>query len=229
MDDLAGPVALEPDEAILATVPPRLLSLKDGDTFLVADGHGDISGGADGLFHHDTRVVSHFQLFIGDKRPSSLSDGLSKDNAVFTFHGANLALPPMGGRAAPRGVIHVERKRCLHDDHLFERIRLSNFSLEQMMLPIMFDYDADFRDIFEVRGMRRERRGTRRAAELTGRGVVFGYDGLDGVRRTGSIAFSEPPWRMTERRAEFMFMLGPGERIDLYPRGRRGRTSNSHR
>ena len=31
-----------------------------------------------------------------------------------------------------------------------------------------------------------------------------------------TVAFSEPPWRMDEGRAEFMFTLSPGERIDLF-------------
>jgi glycogen debranching enzyme len=34
--------------------------------------------------------------------------------------------------------------------------------------------------------------------------------------RLSTVAFSEPPWRMDEGRAEFMFTLSPGERIDLF-------------
>jgi len=215
MDDLAGP-ALEPDEVVAGGDLAELLSLKDGDTFLVADAWGDILGGVDGLFADDTRILSLFRLLIGGKRPSKLSAGLSRDNAAFTFHGANRALPPVGGRAAPRGILHVERKRCLHAGRLFERLRLTNYSLEEVMTPIAFDYDVDFRDMFEVRGLQRARRGAPVEPRLTGRGVVFGYDGLDGVRRAGAVSFSEPPWRLTSRRADFMFALAPGQRMDLY-------------
>ena len=73
----------------------ELLSLKDGRAFIVANHNGDITGGAEGLFHHDTRILSHFIFLVGDRRPWRLSSTLSKDNAVFTFHGANRALPPM--------------------------------------------------------------------------------------------------------------------------------------
>src|SRR5438477_9963052 len=125
MDDLAGPVALEPDESVVTSDLAHLLSLKDGDAFLVADSQGDILGGVDGFFCNDTRILSRLRLLIGDKRPSPLSFGLTQDNAVFTFHGANLALPPIGGRATPRGVIHIERKRSLCRARLFERIRLA--------------------------------------------------------------------------------------------------------
>ena len=170
----------------------------------------------DGLFSDDTRLLSRFRLLIGEKRPSKLSSGLSRDNAVFTFNGANLALPPVGERSTPRGVIHLERKRCLHADHLFERLRLTNFGLDEVMLPIAFEYAADFRDVFEIRGIRRTARGIVAAPRLNGRSVVFGYDGLDGVRRNAIVAFSEPPWRMTAGRADFMFALAPGRRMDLY-------------
>jgi hypothetical protein len=42
-------------------------TMKHGDSFLVLDSHGDIgvsAGGPDGLFHHDTRYLSHFGLLV---------------------------------------------------------------------------------------------------------------------------------------------------------------------
>jgi glycogen debranching enzyme len=194
----------------------QLLSLKDGDTFMVADSFGDLRGGADGLFIGDTRVLSRYGLTIGDKRPSKLSFALSRDNAVFTFHGSNLDLPPVGGRATPRGVIHLERRRCLHQGRMFERIRLTNFGLDEVMAPLCITYGADFRDMFEVRGLRRRARGVARAPFANGRSVHFAYQGLDGLERTCALEFSEPPWRMSEARADFLFALAPRRPVDLY-------------
>jgi glycogen debranching enzyme len=216
MDDLAGATVADPEPAVLSSEAAQLLSLKDGDSFLVADAWGDIRGGADGLFHRDTRILSRFCLQVGDKRPARLGYALSRDNAAFTMNGANRQLPPLGGRATPRGVIHVERKRCLNDGRLFERVRLTNFGLDEVMAPISIAYGADFADIFEVRGLSRLARGMAAEPRFTGRGVVLDYDGLDGVRRCSVIAFSEPPWRMTATLAEFMFGLPPGARTDLY-------------
>lgn len=191
-------------------------SLKDGHAFLVANQNGDITGGAEGLFDRDTRVLSHLVFLVGDRRPFRLSSTLSKDNAVFTFHGANRNLPPGAGRGTPRGAIHVERRRVLRDERLFERVRCTNFGLDQVMLPIGFEYAADFRDIFEVRGLKRRARGELKGPRQVGRLVEFAYDGLDGERRTSSLAFSEPPWRMDGGRADFMFTLAPGHQIDLF-------------
>jgi glycogen debranching enzyme len=214
MDDNAG-ADLDAGDTV-TPAPEQSLSMKDGDTFVVFDPWGDLRGGADGFFCDDTRILSRWRLLVGGRRPSKLSFGLSRDNAAFTFNGANLALPPVGGRATPRGVIHLERKRCLYHGRLFERVRLTNFGLDELMLPIAFEYGADFRDMFEVRGMRREMRGVLTTPRLTGRGVVFGYDGLDGVHRAGAVTFSQPPWRLTDERADFMFALTPGDQLDLY-------------
>ena len=42
----------------------RLFVLKEGDTFLVADAVGDVTGEGDGFFHNDTRLLSCFRLLI---------------------------------------------------------------------------------------------------------------------------------------------------------------------
>jgi glycogen debranching enzyme len=216
MDDLAGPSPLEPDETATSGDLGHVLAMKNGDTFLVADPWGDILGGLDGLFTDDTRILSLFRLCIGAKRPSRLSFGLSRDNVVFSFNGANHALPPVGGRSAPRGIIHLERRRCLDRGRLFERLRLTNYSLDEVLAPITFEYAADFRDMFEVRGMRRPARGAVVAPRVDGRSVVFAYEGLDRAHRSGVVAFSESPGRMSHRRAAFVFPLAPGARADLF-------------
>ena len=216
MDDLAATGELEPEEAVAEGDLAELLSLKEGTTFMVADAWGDVRGGVGGLFGDGTRLLSRFRLLIGDKRPSRLNYGLSRDSAVFTFNGANLALPPVGGRTIPRGVIHLERKRCLGGGRLHERLRLTNFGLDRVMTPVSFDFAVDFRDIFEVRGMHRAARGRAEAPRLTGRGVCFAYVGLDGVGRDAEIVFSEPPWRLGADRADFMFSLAAGATMDLF-------------
>ena len=194
----------------------QLLSLKDGDCFVVADSYGDILGGADGLFDDDTRLLSRLRLLIGGKLPSKLGSGVSRDNVIFTFHGCNRPLPFMGQKATPPGVLHIERRRFLWDRRLYERVRIVNHSLDDTILPLAYEFDADFRDIFEVRGIARKARGTTHAPDAGGRGVTFGYTGLDEVERRSVIDFSDPPGRLTGHRAEFMLSLPPGGKFELY-------------
>ena len=196
--------------------PLRMLALKAGDCFLVADGHGDILGGPDGLFDADTRILSRLKLLIGGDGPTLLSSGVSSDNVVFTFHGANRPLPPAGGRIVPPGVLHVERQRFLHDDRLFERIRLTNHGLDEVLAPVSIEFGADFRDIFEVRGQRRQKRGHLQRPMVDGRQVTFRYLGLDGVERTSCIAFSEPPARLHADRADFLASFQPRTSFELF-------------
>ncbi|WGM31739.1 amylo-alpha-1,6-glucosidase [Brevundimonas sp. NIBR11] len=193
-----------------------LQALKDADTFLVADNWGDLKGGADGLFDHDTRILSRFLMTVGLARPSRLSSGVSRDNVFFTAHTTNRPLPPMGGRSAPAGVLHIERRRFVWDRRMFERVRMVNHGVEDVLLPLAFEFGADFADIFQVRGTLREKRGTSEAPTHDGRRVTFRYVGLDDVVRTSCLAFSEPPARLTGTRAEFMFSLPKGREMDLY-------------
>jgi len=196
--------------------PEQLQALKAGDCFLVADGWGDLGRGAEGLFDNDTRILSRFVLRVGQARPSRLSSGVSQDNVFFTCHATNRPLPPMGGKSAPAGVLHLERRRFLWERRMFERIRISNHGVEDVLLPMSFDYGADFADIFEVRGTLRSRKGEIAPPTTDGRRVTFSYMGLDGVERRSCIAFSEPPARMTGSRSEFMFSLPRGRTMDLY-------------
>ena len=196
--------------------PEQLQALKSGDCFLVADGWGDLREGAEGLFDNDTRILSRLVLRVGQARPSRLSSGVSQDNVFFTCHATNRPLPPMGGKSAPAGVLHLERRRFLWARRMFERIRISNHGVEDVLLPLSVDYGADFADIFEVRGTVRARRGEIAPPTVDGRRVTFSYMGLDGVERRSCIAFSEPPARMTAARAEFMFSLPRGRTLDLY-------------
>ena len=56
MDD-AYTTQLTAGESVEASGLEQLMALKEGDTFLVADGWGDMKGGADGMFAGDMRML----------------------------------------------------------------------------------------------------------------------------------------------------------------------------
>jgi glycogen debranching enzyme len=194
----------------------QLLSLKDGNAFIVADANGDILGATDGFFDDDTRLLSRFRLLVGERPPSALGSGVSRDNVAFTFHGTNRPLPAMGQKATPPGVMHVERRRVLWDRRIYERLRVTNHSLDDELLPLAIEFAADFRDMFEIRGIARAAHGKLASPIVDGRQIIFGYRGLDDIERASVIAFSEPPGRFTAHRAEFLFSLSPRQRFELY-------------
>ena len=203
-------------EAVLERNPQRLFVLKEGDTFLVADVYGDITGEADGLFHNDTRMMSTFLLRLAGRRPSLLSGAVSQDNLFFTANMTNHPLPLLGSPATPEGVIHLERKRFIWNDRIFERISVLNYGDQRVQAPLTLHFAADFHDMFEVRGQHRLQRGAREPSLLKERGVELRYQGLDGLLRSMCIEFSEKPQRIDERHAAFTVQLDPQQRWTLH-------------
>ncbi|WP_293676908.1 amylo-alpha-1,6-glucosidase [uncultured Phenylobacterium sp.] len=197
-------------------VPQRLYALKDRDTFIVADSHGDVVGAADGLFHDDTRILSRWELLIGDRSPTLLSGAVSQDNVYFTSHGLIRAIPVPSGPMGPPGVVHLERKRFLWDERLYERIRVTSYNPEAIGLPLVFRFGADFRDMFEVRGAQRPARGRLHPPEPSERSVRFRYAGLDGLARQSVIAFSDEPLSLGADEAVFQISLDADECRELY-------------
>ena len=206
----------EADATIAARTPARLFALKHGDTFVVADAYGDITGEGDGLFHDDTRLLSRLRLSIGGAPLELLGSAVSEDNVVFTANLTNRPLPPIGGRSLRQGVIHVERTRLIWDSRIHERLRLRNFGRDEAELSLRLEFAADFRDMFEVRGLTRAARGRLLPAVVAGSAVILRYEGLDGLPLAARFGFSAAPACLAGDRAEFLLTLAPGVRTDLF-------------
>jgi glycogen debranching enzyme len=211
----------EPDGAF---IPPEHLNvasanqyvLKSGDTFIVNDPLGDITGIDDGLFVNDTRVLSQLRLTFGGRAPSLLSGSVSSDNTAFTAHLTNRPLPPLGGDSTPEGVIHVERVRVLSGTVLNEAIELTNYGTKDAVVPLSISFASDFRDMFEVRGLKRDKQGKVEPARVENGEVLLGYVGLDNVARNVGIAFSPTPDKLFANRADYTVNLPAQACVSIY-------------
>jgi len=185
-------------------------ALKCDDTFAVVDVHGDINAdgcGSDGLFHADTRYLSHLRLAIWSVDPLLLGSSLSQDG---TYARADLTNPDImhGGHViVAKEQIHIERAFYVDAGGLRQRLILSNYGQSEIDVPLTIGFDNDFADIFEVRGTARARRGTRTVQPSPPSEVTLRYRGLDDVLRTARVAFSTSPDRLTGDRAEFRIPL----------------------
>jgi glycogen debranching enzyme len=193
-----------------------LFALKFGDAFLIADSLGDVLGTADGMFYSDTRVLSRFTLRVGGQRPSLLGAAVSRDNVFLTSDLTNHPLPPLGGEPTPQGVIHIERSCFLWGDCLFQRVILQNYGERNAVVPLDIGYAADFRDMFEVRGHTRSRRGKLLDPELTADSISLRYEGLDGALRCSTIRFSPRPAELDCHGAKFRLPLEAGAETAIY-------------
>ncbi len=70
-------------------------------------------------------------------------------------------------------------------------------------LSLCYEFDADFVDIFEVRGAKRERRGEQQEPRVEPASVLFRYCGLDGVGRETRLNFYPQPARISSKSARF--------------------------
>ena len=201
-----------PATASLQERRPR--TLKHGDTFAVFDHNGDAlsgPGSPEGLFYRDTRHLSHLYLTIEGQRPMLLSSTLRDDNATLTCDLTNPDLYEGGRLTLGHDLIHVRRSRFLWNAACFERLVVRNYDEHPRRLSIEIAFEADFADLFEVRGTRRARRGENEPPALAADRVVLTYVGLDGNRRVTSLTFDPMPTKLTGNRAVFGVDLRPRE------------------
>ncbi|HSU99728.1 MAG TPA: glycogen debranching N-terminal domain-containing protein, partial [Roseiarcus sp.] len=196
----------------------RPRTLKYGDTFAVFDHCGDVSsrgGSPEGVFHKDTRFLSELRILLNGQRPLLLSSTVQDNNALLTVDLTNPDLFTAGNLELARDTIQIGRSKFLFEGACYERLGVHNFGSDAHTLEFMFHFAADFADIFELRGHRRERRG-KIETRVDENGVVFLYHGLDGVIRRTTIQFDPKPEAIDEESARFVMKLDPGGRASLF-------------
>jgi glycogen debranching enzyme len=196
----------------------RTRVLKYGSTFAVFNRFGDIelAGPSQfGLFHEDCRYLSRFTVLVNKQPALLLSSSVREDNAFLSVDLTNLDSVAGTGQAPPRGTLHIFRHQYLESAAFHTQIRLSNYGSEEADVLIRFAFDADFADIFEARGTKRQHRGQRLEDRLDGDCPVLAYLGLDGVRRCTRLEFSGKPVAAQPSEISVRLHLPPGEEKSL--------------
>jgi glycogen debranching enzyme len=191
----------------------RHLVLKQGETFIVLDRRGDIRPvglAQDGLYFRGTRFLSRLALRLGPHAPLLLSSSVKHDNALVAV---DLTNPDIGSDTItiPRGTLHLSRTIALWEGMLHERLRIRNFSAVAIAATIALAFDADYADIFEVRGSERSRRGDLLVPDVDEASVVLAYRGLDGVTRRTRLRVDPPAHTMSARQITIDLALEPHE------------------
>jgi glycogen debranching enzyme len=194
-------------------------TVKHADTFAVFDGYGDIrpegGSGDQGIYHHGTRFLSRYEFLIDNVRPLLLSSDITRDNHLIAVDLTNPDLVSRNRVRIQRGLIHIFRSKFLWQGHCYETYRIKNYGLSPLSFTLFFRYDAEFADIFEVRGLTRERKGERRPPVINGRVVEIPYEGLDGVGRRTCIEFSIAPAHLEGSQARIPITLAKGEEMEF--------------
>ena len=199
-------------EAKTSLVDRPLRTLKHGDLFVVLDSLGQIGAihsTADGIYFRDTRFLSRLELRIQQERPLLLSSVQHADKSGLTIDLTNPDMTLLEGGRVRRDTIFISRTVIAWRSALYERVSLKNYGDEPVAFRFDVVFEADFRDVFEVRGVHRARHGAVEAHVTSPHQVSFVYGGLDGVTRAMDMTFSPAPKRLTERMASFYIQLPP--------------------
>jgi glycogen debranching enzyme len=194
----------------------RARVLKYGAMFFVFDRLGDVqpSGlGEQGLFFHGTRYLSELSVNLWNVRPLLLSSTVATNNFLFTADLANLDVSRDNDvLAIPRGTLHLLRSRFLWQNRCYEEFLFVNHGLSPLEVPFSIAFNADFADIFEVRGMHRSKKGKRLPDRVEKDSVLLSYEGLDAVIRRTFLQSNPPADYTSNTELLFDVKLRPKER-----------------
>jgi glycogen debranching enzyme len=127
------------------------VTLIEGSTFCISEMGGDIvPDRSHGLFVRDTRMLSRWELRVDGIEPQALSVQQPEPYSA-TFLGR---MPPQAGKAD--STVLVVRRRYVGDG-MREDITLRNTSARSKRVQVAVVAEADFADLFEVKGRSKPR------------------------------------------------------------------------
>ncbi|HLY09355.1 MAG TPA: amylo-alpha-1,6-glucosidase [Planctomycetota bacterium] len=212
MDDLSSDPGQHYIVAASARLNDRVRVLKHGDSFAVFDSKGDIlpiGHGEQGIYHEGTRYLSRLEFRLQDRQPFLLSSTVKEQVAVLSVNLTNPDISTGDHVTLRRNSLHVTRSSLLWEMACHEDLRIRNYERDPVDLRISIAFDADFADIFEVRGFQRRRRGRLLDPVVDRDGIVIAYDGLDGIQRRLRVRYSPEECTVEPRRIRFEKTLPP--------------------
>lgn len=209
---------LEPRIVAQTGEPRRVnnLSLIDGKTFLATTISGDItppSAPDVGLFYRDTRFLSHLEIKVNGHRTVVLSAS-TQQNLFSQIDMTTTNIVVRDSLDLPENTIHIRREQLLAG-RFFDRLLLQNHNQQAVDLLLELCFDADFADVFQVRGMLRHHTGTYFEPVIRTHTLSFGYLGRDSTFRQTLLDFDPAPDELEAHSARFHLMLLPGEKRQI--------------
>ena len=170
----------------------RILILNNSNTFGIFDRWGDIlpfGEQVQGVYHEGTRYLNECEFRINNGRPTLLSSSIREENEILSVDMTTEFFPEQNGKEAiAKGTLHIIRNKFLRDGSLHERIEIKNFGDEKCEFTASLSFRADFKDIFEIRGVKRENRGEVFEKKHSAEGKFrIRYRGIDNIERTTAV------------------------------------------
>ena len=192
------------------------LLIRERGIFLLTDAAGNVPPGnrsGFGLYSGDARHLSVYDFTLDETPPvvllSTAGAGFSQEQVL-----GNHKMDTANGRTVGRCTVEVSRQRVI-GKALEERLRVTNYNPFPVSVRPAYYFDADFVDIFEVRGHSRTHPGSLSRPRVEEGAIVFQYLGADGIWRTTRIEFDRRPDALTPYRADFVLELRPREAVQV--------------
>ena len=192
------------------------LIIRERAAFLLTDPAGNVPPGNKqgfGIYHADTRHLSTYQFSLNGTAPvlllSTAEVGYAMEQVM-----TNPTMTTNEGRQVARGSVEIRRQRVMADV-VEERLRVTNFNSFPVTLNLLYEFGADFADIFDVRGYERERHGRMHSPVIGERSVRYTYTGIDERDRATQVEFDAKPDYLDESSALFRVVLGRRESLSL--------------
>lgn len=215
-------IEIEDQFYILATsslADHRTMVLKQGETFGIFDKFGDIhqvGQGLQGLYHEGTRYISQLHLSLENKRPLMLSSNIGENNERLSVDLTNPDFPDKNGEVVLHGMIHILRNKFIWEGVTYEKITFKNYGPSPLSINVKLHVEADFSDIFEVRGSHRPHKGVLLRPDSKDNEIILGYRGLDNITRKTRIIFKPEPIHVLENEIHHYIEFSSKSSFDLF-------------
>lgn len=191
----------------------RTQVLNHFDTFGIFDRWGDIYPAAkhsQGIFHLDSRFISRLELRLNRRKPILLGSSIKEENDILSVDLTNSEMPDSN---MEENSLHILRSQAVRNGMFYEEINLVNYGEKTIQFELSLIFGADFKDIFEIRGIERKLKIQKPELTCTKNKIIFSYKGQDDIYRRTEIVFRKTEdYDIHNNTIHFHFSLKPGQK-----------------
>jgi glycogen debranching enzyme len=189
--------------------------IKNENLFFLSlpNGHVPMEGNHGfGLYYNDCRYLKGYEIKLANAEMNLLVSDASKGfAAVFELTNPEINLGESNHIQANDIGMKVERIIDSENDSLYEWITFQNYGRETFKCPLSLQFNADFNDIFAIRGLLEQHLGEVEAPAFIEDSLRFCYHGADGYERDLDVRFSPEPDEVEDTKIVFQLDLEPAE------------------
>src|SRR5262245_13764579 len=181
--------------------------LKDQDIFFLSEQDGSVpleAGHGFGLYYHDCRYLSGYEMRIGGRKPERLVCAADRGfQAVLGM--SNVETKTTNGEVLPKHSVEIKWTRMVSSEYLalFDEIELRSLTFRPIEFIVSLTFQSAFEDMFAIRGLFQGRRGQLHQPEWVDGALCLAYDGADKLYRSLMINFSPAPAGTNQNTAFF--------------------------